>query len=93
VFQISDGVQAVGAGVLRGAGDTRFAFLANLVGHYAVGLPVAVALGLFAGRGVIGLWWGLCAGLTAVAVALLSRFLRLSSREIAPLEKHPLPHM
>jgi len=28
-----------------------------------------------------------------VAVALLSRFLRLSSREIAPLEKHPLPHM
>jgi len=93
VFQISDGVQAVGAGVLRGAGDTRFAFLANLVGHYAVGLPVAVALGLFAGRGVIGLWWGLCAGLTAVAVALLSRFLRLSSWEIAPLEKHPIPHM
>jgi MATE family multidrug resistance protein len=93
VFQISDGVQAVGAGVLRGAGDTRFAFLANLVGHYAVGLPVAVALGLFAGGGVIGLWWGLCAGLTAVAVALLWRFLRLSSRDIAPLEKHPIPHM
>jgi len=93
VFQISDGVQAVGAGVLRGAGDTRFAFLANLVGHYVVGLPVAVALGLFGGRGVIGLWWGLCAGLTAVAVALLSRFLRLSSREIAPLEGHPPPSM
>jgi MATE family multidrug resistance protein len=89
VFQISDGVQAVGAGVLRGAGDTRFAFFANLVGHYAVGLPVAVALGLFWGGGVIGLWWGLCAGLTAVAAALLSRFLRLSSREIAPLERHP----
>jgi MATE family multidrug resistance protein len=89
VFQISDGVQAVGAGVLRGAGDTRFAFLANLIGHYAVGLPIAVALGLFGGQGVIGLWWGLCAGLTAVAVALLSRFVRLSSRKIAPLEKHP----
>jgi MATE family multidrug resistance protein len=89
VFQISDGVQAVGAGVLRGAGDTRFAFLANLIGHYAVGLPIAVALGLFGGQGVSGLWWGLCAGLTAVAVALLSRFIRLSSREIAPLEKHP----
>ena len=63
------------------------------VGHYAVGLPVAVALGLLWGHGVIGLWWGLCAGLTAVAVALLSRFLRLSSREIAPLERHPIPHM
>jgi MATE family, multidrug efflux pump len=93
VFQISDGVQGVGAGVLRGAGDTRFAFLANVVGHYAIGLPIAVTLGLAWGHGVIGLWWGLCAGLTAVAIALLSRFVRLSSREIAPLEKHPLPHM
>jgi Na+-driven multidrug efflux pump len=89
VFQLSDGIQAVGAGVLRGAGDTMYPFLANLVGHYFVGLPVAIALGIFMGRGLIGLWWGLCAGLTAVAVALLSRFLRLSAREIVPLEAHP----
>jgi len=89
VFQLSDGIQAVGAGVLRGAGDTRFAFVANVVGHYALGLPVAIVLGLRLGHGVIGLWWGLCAGLTAVAVALLTRFVRLSSREIAPLEAHP----
>jgi MATE family multidrug resistance protein len=88
-FQISDGIQAVGAGVLRGAGDTRFAFAANLFGHYAVGLPIAIALGLWWHRSVTGLWWGLCGGLTAVAVALFSRFLRLSSREIAPLERHP----
>jgi MATE family multidrug resistance protein len=89
VFQLSDGIQGVGAGVLRGAGDTAYPFLANLVGHYFVGLPTAVWLGLFAGMGVIGLWWGLCAGLTAVAVALLWRFLRLSAREIVPLEAHP----
>ena len=88
-FQLSDGIQGVGAGILRGAGDTRFPFLANLVGHYAIGLPVAIALGLWLGMGVIGLWWGLCAGLTAVAIALLTRFLRLSSREIVPLETHP----
>ena len=88
-FQLSDGVQGVGAGVLRGAGDIRYPFLANLVGHYAIGLPVAIWLGLRMGMGVNGLWWGLCAGLTAVAIALLTRFLRLSSREIAPLEAHP----
>jgi MATE family multidrug resistance protein len=88
VFQLSDGVQGVGAGVLRGAGDTRFAFAANVVGHYAVGLPVAVMLGLYLQRGVIGLWWGLCAGLTAVALALFTRFLRLSAKEIVPLEAH-----
>ena len=89
LFQISDGIQGVGAGVLRGAGDTKFAFLANLIGHYAIGLPIAVVLGLHWGRGVIGLWWGLCAGLTAVALALLLRFLHLSSRDILPLEAHP----
>jgi len=89
VFQLSDGIQGVGAGVLRGAGDTRFPFFANLVGHYAVGLPIAIVLGLWHGQGVIGLWWGLCAGLTAVAIALLTRFLRLSAREIVPLEAHP----
>jgi MATE family multidrug resistance protein len=89
VFQLSDGIQGVGAGVLRGAGDTRFTLVANLAGHYAIGLPVAILLGIHLGQGVIGLWWGLCAGLTAVAAALLLRFLRLSSREIAPLEPHP----
>jgi MATE family multidrug resistance protein len=89
VFKISDGVQGVGSGVLRGVGDTRFAFLANVCGHYLVGLPLAILLGLHLGWGVIGLWWGLCAGLTAVAAALLTRFIRLSSREIKPLEDHP----
>lgn len=86
VFQLSDGLQAVGAGVLRGAGDTRFAFVANLLGHYLVGLPVALALGFGLGLGVRGLWWGLCVGLTAVAAALLIRFLHLSSRPVQPLQ-------
>jgi MATE family multidrug resistance protein len=90
VFQLSDGLQGVGAGVLRGAGDTRFPFLANLVGHWAIGLPIAVGLGLRAGLGVAGLWWGLCAGLTSVALSLLVRFLRLSRRPIAPLAAGPV---
>jgi MATE family multidrug resistance protein len=94
VFQLSDGIQGVGAGVLRGAGDTRFAFLANLVGHYAIGLPIAVALGLWSGRGVPGLWWGLCAGLTAVGVSLFVRFCFwvLSSKPIARLDGPPPSH-
>ncbi|HET9593949.1 MAG TPA: MATE family efflux transporter [Anaeromyxobacteraceae bacterium] len=85
VFQVSDGTQAVGAGALRGAGDTRFTFAANMVGHWLVGFPLAIALGLLAGGGVTGLWWGLCAGLSAVGAALLARFVRVSSRPIAPL--------
>ena len=85
VFQISDGVQAVGAGVLRGAADTRFAFVANLLGHWAIGLPVAIFLGFGLSLGIVGMWWGLCAGLTVVAALLFVRFLRLSNRLIQPV--------
>ncbi len=85
VVQISDGLQGVGAGVLRGAGDSRFTFSANVVGHYLVGLPLALVLGFGLRWGVVGIWWGLCAGLTTVAVALVWRFLRVSEREIVPL--------
>jgi MATE family multidrug resistance protein len=85
VFQLSDGVQAVGAGVLRGAGDTRYSFYVNLVGHWFIGLPIALFLGFHAKLGIVGLWWGLCAGLTVVAVLLFLRFERLSRDEIAPL--------
>lgn len=85
VFQLSDSLQAVGAGVLRGVGDTRATFVANVIGHYAIGLPVALVLA-FPGRlGAPGLWWGLTAGLTAVAGFLVIRFYRLSARPIAAL--------
>ncbi len=55
LFQVSDGIQAVGAGVLRGAGDTRFTLWANLVGHWALGMPAALGLGIALGWGVTGL--------------------------------------
>jgi len=55
VFQISDGVQAVAAGALRGAGDTRIPLVLNLVGHYCVGLPAGVLLAKGFGLGARGL--------------------------------------
>ena len=82
IFQISDGLQATAAGALRGAGDPHAPLYANLVGHWLVGLPVAVGLGFFAHQGATGLWWGLSLGLTAVAAALIGRFLWLSARPI-----------
>lgn len=82
VFQLSDGAQAVAAGALRGAGDTRFPLFANLAGHYLIGLPVGVLLAFHFGLGARGLWWGLSAGLTGVALALTTRFMRVSSRSV-----------
>ena len=82
VFQLSDGAQVVAAGALRGAGDTRTAQRANLVGHYLVGLPIAVGLGIWLGVGGPGLWWGLSAGLTVVGVWLTLRFHQISRKTL-----------
>jgi len=87
VFQLSDGLQAICAGILRGAGDSAFPLAANLVGHWLIGLPIALYLGFHRNMGIAGLCWGLCAGLTAVAIMLLFRFNGLSKREIAPITR------
>jgi len=73
-FQLSDGLQCTAAGALRGIGDTRFIQWVNIFGHYVVGLPLAVALAFGAHLAERGLWWGLSAGLTAVAIPLVWRF-------------------
>ena len=85
VFQLSDGTQAIGAGVLRGAADTKFAFLANIIGHWLVGFPTALFLGFRLNMGIVGLWWGFVAGLPVVGALLLIRFHRLAAKVIAPL--------
>jgi MATE family multidrug resistance protein len=71
LFQLFDGTQTVLTGALRGWGDTRTAFLANVAGHWLIGLPLGVALGLGAGMGIFGIWIGLAVGLTAVAAVLI----------------------
>lgn len=70
-FQVFDGTQVVGCGVLRGMGQTRPAAWMNLVGYYALALPLAYWLAFERGQGVAGLWWGLTVGLLAVAAALV----------------------
>lgn len=82
-FQLSDGIQVTAAGALRGIGDTRFIQWANVVGHYLVGVPVAVTLAFGAGLAERGLWWGLTGGLTAVAVPLVWRFHQRSRGPLA----------
>lgn len=70
-FQLFDGIQAVTIGVLRGAGDTRTALLANIAGFWVLGLPVGAWLCFTMGFRVLGLWIGLAIGLLLVATILL----------------------
>jgi MATE family multidrug resistance protein len=61
--------------------------IANLVGHWLLGLPVGAALCFWRGQGVLGLWAGLSIGLIAVALALThvwSRRMRMLGAELGP---------
>jgi multidrug resistance protein, MATE family len=71
VFQLFDGLQTVTTGALRGLGDTRTPMVFNLIGHWAIGLPVGYALCFSYGWGVAGLWTGLSIGLILIGASLL----------------------
>jgi MATE family multidrug resistance protein len=85
IFQVFDGVQAVAAGALRGAGDMRFPFIANVIAHWLVGFPAAMILGFVLHGGARGLWWGLTVGLIFVSAMLAARFAFITRRAIAPV--------
>ncbi len=76
VFQIVDGAQAVGAGMLRGLHDTTVPMLYAGFGYWVVGLGVGVILAFrFEWQGV-GIWVGLASGLAAVSVLMITRWMR-----------------
>lgn len=73
VFQVFDGAQAVGAGVLRGAGDTTAPLVVMLGAYWLLGVPVSAYLAFRTPIGAHGLWWGFTLSLSAVAVFLFLR--------------------
>ena len=70
-FQLFDGLQVVGGGILRGTGDTLPAAIFNAVAYYGVALPLAAYLVLVAGAGLTAIWWSMALGLALVAGTLL----------------------
>jgi MATE family multidrug resistance protein len=76
-FQVFDGGQVAGVGVLRGAADTRGPMLVAAFGYWVVGLPIAYVLAFHAQLGAVGVWTGLSVGLAAVAVLLAWRVRRV----------------
>jgi MATE family multidrug resistance protein len=83
VFQISDTIQVVTLGALRGMQDVKLPTLITFVAYWVVGFPVMYYLGLHTSYGSAGIWIGLLAGLTVSGVLLSWRFHVLSKELIA----------
>ncbi|GAB4355822.1 MAG: MATE family efflux transporter [Oricola sp.] len=80
LFQLFDGAQVVGAGLLRGLKDTRVPMWLAIASYWVVGFTLAYGLGFVAGLGGIGVWCGLAAGLAVAAITMNGRFLLLRPR-------------
>jgi MATE family multidrug resistance protein len=78
-FQLVDGAQVIGAGMLRGLHDTRWPLLFALVGYWVVGLGIGSWLAFGADWKGVGIWIGLATGLASVAVLMLARWLMRDS--------------
>ena len=74
LFQIFDGVQAVGIGVLRGLTDVKGPTIITFVAYWVLALPIGYLLGFLFKLGIVGVWIGLLLGLATSAVLLTLRF-------------------
>ncbi len=83
MFQLSDGIQVAGLGVLRGLEDVKFPTLITLVAYWVIGLPLGYFLAFQLEMGEKGIWYGLLIGLSVTAVVLFYRFYKLSNRMIS----------
>jgi len=78
LFQLSDGIQAICLGLLRGMKDVKRPTLITFISYWCIGIPLAYGLGFHTTLGVQGIWYGLLAGLSFSAIFLMWRFNRLS---------------
>jgi multidrug resistance protein, MATE family len=76
IFQLADGAQAVGAGMLRGLQDTRVPMLYAALGYWGIGLPLGAILAFGTNLRGVGIWIGLATALAVVALLMLWRWLR-----------------
>ena len=82
LFQLSDGLQVVILGGLRGLQDVKIPSLICFIAYWIIGFPISWFLGKEENFGSMGIWFGLLAGLTASALMLYFRFNYLSKKLI-----------
>lgn len=74
LFQLFDGTQVVGLGILRGMGDVNTPTIITFIAYWVVGLPAAYLFGIYLGAGIKGIWYGLTFGLLTSSSLLYFRY-------------------
>lgn len=80
IFQLFDGTQVVGLGILRGMGDVNIPTIATFLAYWVVGIPTGYILGLKLHYGVKGVWYGLVLGLMVSSALMYLRFRYISRK-------------
>ena len=77
IFQLSDGLQVVGLGALRGLSDVKIPTFITFIAYWIIALPLGYILGFIFDLQSIGIWIGLLTGLSVSAILLYYRFFQL----------------
>lgn len=88
IFQISDGIQVVVLGALRGLQDVKIPMYITFVAYWVIGFPISFYLGKYTDLKATGIWIGLLAGLSAAALFLYIRFARLTKKLVLENSKN-----
>jgi MATE family multidrug resistance protein len=83
IFQISDSIQVIVLGALRGLQDVKIPTIITFISYWLIGFPISWFLGKEAAFGSFGIWLGLLAGLTTAAILLYIRFNYLTKKLIS----------
>lgn len=79
-FQLFDGTQVIGLGILRGMGDVNIPAFITFLAYWILGIPVGYLLGIQFKMGAIGIWYGLTLGLMVASLLLFIRFQAISKK-------------
>ncbi|MFI0430717.1 MATE family efflux transporter [Mariniflexile sp. HMF6888] len=82
IFQISDSIQVIVLGALRGLQDVKIPTIITFISYWLIGFPISWFLGKETAFGSFGIWLGLLAGLTTAAILLYIRFNYLTKKLI-----------
>ncbi len=82
IFQLSDSMQVVILGALRGLQDVKIPTIITFIAYWIIGFPISYFFGKEEAYGSMGIWLGLLAGLTSAAIMLYIRFNYLTKRLI-----------